>query len=471
MIRTVFPLLFLLNACSLLQQDQPNEAPQVESAYFVCLTADGRRDTLAMGETCQLQRGGEVELSAFATDEDDDPLFYSWTAFGAGSFRDSLTAQTAWFAPEFIQGNSERFLVQANIADRDCGAVLLNEDRRACLDQSSTQTISFFVDVVQRPPTLITPSDTTISFSAPFVSIDALGSDLDGDVLVYEWEQIGGDTEISVGNDAIRDEESGATLGSRGSFIATFPGTYQLRVRVSDGEDEVEQEIAIEVVVDDESPDGGMVQLEYALSDGTTRSYEIDVYEYPNRKGELPQLVHWFDAAVLCAAQGKRLCQPIEWQNACQGEDIDVRRYSSLNDPASLASLGDFGVRFCNTDGSFYSFLDPNNIIENEIAPAGSFINCHPGNKVYDLTGNVREWTARINAFNDQEASSSRSSLVLERNSDFDCTASETFDFDFLQGRDFDFSDAEAIQRYVDGLENIQRQDLNQPITGFRCCR
>jgi hypothetical protein len=78
MIRFAFLLLFLVSACSLVQQDPTNEAPQVQTAHFVCLTADGRRDTLGSGDTCQLQRGGEVELSAFATDEDDDPLFYRW---------------------------------------------------------------------------------------------------------------------------------------------------------------------------------------------------------------------------------------------------------------------------------------------------------------------------------------------------------------------------------------------------------
>ena len=43
MIRFAFLLLFLVNACSLVQQDPSNEAPQVQSAHFVCLTADGRR--------------------------------------------------------------------------------------------------------------------------------------------------------------------------------------------------------------------------------------------------------------------------------------------------------------------------------------------------------------------------------------------------------------------------------------------
>ena len=102
-------------------------------ARFVCISADGQRDTLSMGETCLTRRGGEVELSAFATDEDDDPLFYRWTSFGAGSFRDSLAAETSWFAPQEIESNSEIFLIQASISDRDCSAVALEEDRQTCL--------------------------------------------------------------------------------------------------------------------------------------------------------------------------------------------------------------------------------------------------------------------------------------------------------------------------------------------------
>ena len=129
MIRTaLLALLSLLSACSLIHQDSPNEAPVVEMARFVCISADGQRDTLSMGETCLTRRGGEVELSAFATDEDDDPLFYRWTSFGAGSFRDSLAAETSWFAPQEIESNSEIFLIQASISDRDCSAVALEEE-------------------------------------------------------------------------------------------------------------------------------------------------------------------------------------------------------------------------------------------------------------------------------------------------------------------------------------------------------
>ncbi len=465
---TLLILLFLLNACSLVQQDQLNDVPKIKEAALICPNADGGLDTLGTGQTCQMRRGAEVELLAFATDEDDDPLFYTWTAFGAGSFRDSLASRTSWFAPDIIQGNSEIFIVQVQITDRNCGAVLLAEDRRRCLEESEFQMASFLAEVVQRAPVVSTPSDTSVFFSSPFVAIDLIASDPDGDALVYEWEQLEGESEISIANDEIRDEISGEILGSRGTFIPFFPGSFRLRVSVNDGQNEVIREIGVEVLAE-EPPAGGMVQLGIELLDGSTRSYEIDVYEYPNIRGEKPQLVaNWFDAAVLCAAQGKRLCQPAEWTNACQGEN--QRLYSSTDDPANLVGVSNFGRRYCNTDGSDFSFFDVENIAENEIAPAGSFLNCQPGNGVYDLTGNVREWTGRIDPFGNSEASSSFSSIVLGP-TDADCGFIRRLDLPFFQGVDFDFSDAAAIQQFVDALGNIERGDLEQAITGFRCCR
>src|SRR5262249_10299719 len=47
----------------------------------------------------------------------------------------------------------------------------------------------------------------------------------------------------------------------------------------------------------------------------------MDVYEWPNQKGELPQtLTSWQDARALCASKGKRLCTEEEFNFACEGE-------------------------------------------------------------------------------------------------------------------------------------------------------
>ena len=77
----------------------------------------------------------------------------------------------------------------------------------------------------------------------------------------------------------------------------------------------------------------------------------------------------WFDAAVLCTAQGKRLCLPEEWQTACQGGEAQ-RLNSSTDDPALFAGIGNFGLRYCNTDGSLFT-IDLGSELEDRIAPSG----------------------------------------------------------------------------------------------------
>ncbi len=463
MIRTVFLVIFAVcSACSLVHRDLPNEGPVVEMARFVCIGADGQRDTLSIEETCQIRRGGEVELSTFASDEDDDPLFYRWSSIGGGSFRDSLAAQTSWFAPENLDGDTETFLLLASISDRDCDAVQLEEDRQRCLSDASTQTLSFTVTVIQRPPTIEASADTAVSFGDQQIIVEAFASDPDGDVLTYEWTQLDDHPAIDIVQQPINEE--GQRVGSRAAFTPLLPGLYNLRVSASDGMAVAQRDIALTVIPETDLPSDGMQTLSLSTEDGSLHTYEIDVYEYPNRRGELPVLATWFDAAVLCAAEGKRLCDPAEWKNACAGEQL--RSYSSTDDPSATGALTNFGLRFCNTDRSYHSEL------EYPIAASGSYPNCHADNSIYDLTGNLREWTGSIDAFGDWSMRSSYSHLGDdEPSAGQTCESLELFDLPSLQGTSFDFSDAESVQQFVSQLSEVERQRIAQPLTGFRCCR
>ncbi len=88
---------------------------------------------------------------------------------------------------------------------------------------------------------------------------------------------------------------------------------------MTDGADTVRSEILLQVTVP-ELQETGMAALELPGEDAAVIPYEIDLYEYPNRKGEPPLLTKsWFEAARLCADQGKRLCSSAEWEHACQG--------------------------------------------------------------------------------------------------------------------------------------------------------
>ena len=46
----------------------------------------------------------------------------------------------------------------------------------------------------------------------------------------------------------------------------------------------------------------------------------IDEYEYPNKKGSTPAvMVSWYEAKAACESRGERLCGDDEWTLACEG--------------------------------------------------------------------------------------------------------------------------------------------------------
>ena len=96
----------------------------------------------------------------------------------------------------------------------------------------------------------------------------------------------------------------------------------------------------------------------------------IDAYEYPNRMGEMPLAeVSWTTAQKKCEMQGKRLCTEIEWERACRGKFNFIYPYGN-----------NYYKKKCVTNKG-----KPKKI--------GSNVDCHSGELVYDMSGNVNEWT------------------------------------------------------------------------------
>ena len=121
----------------------------------------------------------------------------------------------------------------------------------------------------------------------------------------------------------------------------------------------------------------------------------IDRFEYPNRKGEYPIiLVSWYEARDTCKAEGKRLCTEDEWTFACEGEEARPYPNGYVRDPEA-----------CLNDRPWKQFRDsallPRNgdTAKQELdrlwqgLPSGSRELCKSSFGVYDLTGNVDEWT------------------------------------------------------------------------------
>jgi hypothetical protein len=63
------------------------------------------------------------------------------------------------------------------------------------------------------------------------------------------------------------------------------------------------------------------------------KRYCIDDYEWPNQKGERPEVMNRFhQAEVKCAAVGKRMCTESEWTLACEGPEMKPFPYGYTRD-------------------------------------------------------------------------------------------------------------------------------------------
>ncbi|EYF01148.1 SUMF1/EgtB/PvdO family nonheme iron enzyme [Chondromyces apiculatus] len=65
------------------------------------------------------------------------------------------------------------------------------------------------------------------------------------------------------------------------------------------------------------------------------KRYCIDTYEWPNVKGERPEVMNRFHQAQMkCAAVGKRMCSESEWTFACEGPEMKPFPYGYVRDAA-----------------------------------------------------------------------------------------------------------------------------------------
>lgn len=152
-----------------------------------------------------------------------------------------------------------------------------------------------------------------------------------------------------------------------------------------------------------------------------TDSCCMDRYEAPNRSSELPLVMYNFvEAADWCAARGRRLCFDDEWQDACEGpaelrypygdehvpglcnDDELWRVYSQtlLNGwpgAAAHAEIETLDELFATAAEASTSGAAAAEHVESlyQGEPAGANPECRGVVEVFDLVGNVEEWTRR----------------------------------------------------------------------------
>jgi hypothetical protein len=128
------------------------------------------------------------------------------------------------------------------------------------------------------------------------------------------------------------------------------------------------------------------------------KRYCIDTYEWPNKKGERPEVMNRFhQAQIKCAAVGKRMCTESEWTLACEGPKMTPFPYGYARDAAK-----------CNGDHMWDSpnmkkvaARDPTELARLwRGVPSGSQPDCISAFGVADLPANTDEVVASEQAKN-----------------------------------------------------------------------
>ena len=126
--------------------------------------------------------------------------------------------------------------------------------------------------------------------------------------------------------------------------------------------------------------------------------YCMDRFEYPNQRGVNPiVMVTWYEAKNACRAQGKRLCSEDEWTFACEGEEAQPypNGYTRDADACVIDEHWDIPA-----EGSLLPRQSPR--AGREVArlwhgePSGGERSCRSPFGVYDMTGNIDEWTRSV---------------------------------------------------------------------------
>lgn len=217
-------------------------------------------------------------------------------------------------------------------------------------DDGNTNRDSATVTVTNKPPRA-KACENIVTSKKRKVKLSGTGEDDDGTIVRYEWDFDGNGTADWTS------EETGNTVHAFTTYT-----TALFKVVDSDGASATD---SVTIIICPE----GMETIEKG-------KFCIDAYEYPNKRNATPQVnVTYQEAQQICSSLGKRLCSSSEWETACtDGKKRYAYPYGKK-----------YNVNRCNTLG--------NPTINNSIAKSGSFVTCKNRENIFDMSGNVAEWT------------------------------------------------------------------------------
>lgn len=128
--------------------------------------------------------------------------------------------------------------------------------------------------------------------------------------------------------------------------------------------------------------------------------YCIDRFEYPNLAGQYPMIyISWYEAKDLCEDQGKRLCNEDEWTFACEGEEGRPYPYGDgyTRDP-SMCVADQVWIPYNEHSMTPRDSEQSGNEMDRlwKGKASGAQKQCRSPFGVYDMTGNIDEWTTSV---------------------------------------------------------------------------
>ncbi|HEY8072639.1 MAG TPA: SUMF1/EgtB/PvdO family nonheme iron enzyme [Labilithrix sp.] len=213
----------------------------------------------------------------------------------------------------------------------------------------------------------------------------------------HEWSEVGANHWQIVTPDGESTDVTDAREGNRGACAA---GMIEIKgkMRVTQIGDELQKMVCAKWINKDfpercASFDAKQWATAREKLETKDMRFCIDRFEYPNKKDEYPLVfIDWNAAQKTCEGIGKRLCTEDEWTFACEGEEARPYPYGFDRDKDA-----------CVVDKPWKQF-DPNAYGKKETlvreldrlwqgAASGTQPRCKSPFGVYDMTGNVDEWT------------------------------------------------------------------------------
>ncbi len=127
----------------------------------------------------------------------------------------------------------------------------------------------------------------------------------------------------------------------------------------------------------------------------------MDRFEYPNRKGAYPVIfINFNESKAMCEEQGKRLCTEEEWTFACEGEEATPYPYGYERAPDKCPidrKWRAFNEKPLSKRDTFEAMMELDRLWQGEAS--GASPGCRSPFGVYDMSGNVDEWTHSVREY------------------------------------------------------------------------